>query len=178
MTNYNEDRAAAGLAEVLALSFGIEPETARQIGYATALHDVGKIMIPLHIRGKPTALTPAEFALMKTHTIWGANILRRMPCDFGVMARTIALFHHERWDSQGYWSMNAAELPDFVQIAAICDVYTALISPNRQYKRSWPPDEALRHIQDGAGTQFNPALAEAFVSLSHTQREEFYAEAK
>ena len=179
MTSYNEDRAAAGLAEMLALAYGIEPETARQIGYATALHDVGKMMIPLlHIISKPAALTPAEFAHMKTHTIWGASILKRISCDFGVMARKIALYHHERWDSTGYWGMNAAELPDYVQIAAISDVYTALISPNRPYKQSWPPDEALQHIKDGAGTHFNPALVEVFVSLSNTQKEEFYAEAK
>ena len=93
-TGYNEDKAAAVLAEVLALAYGIEPETAQLIGNATALHDVGKIMIPYHIRGKPTKLTPAEFDIMKTHTLWGANILMRIPNDFGVMAREIALLHH------------------------------------------------------------------------------------
>jgi len=174
-TIYNEDKAAAGLAEVLALAYGIEPRTAQLIGYATALHDVGKIMIPFHIRGKPTELTPAEFSVMKTHTIWGANILMRIPNGFGIMAREIALLHHERWDSQGYWGINAAELPDHVQIAAISDVYTALRSPNRPYKASWPPDEALDYIKAEAGTRFNPALVDVFVSLSDTQREECYA---
>ncbi|MCL1882468.1 MAG: HD domain-containing protein [Defluviitaleaceae bacterium] len=174
-TNYNEDKAAAVLAEVLALAYGIEPETAQLIGNATALHDVGKIMIPNHIRGKPTKLTNAEFAIMKTHTIWGANILMRIPNDFGVMAREIALLHHERWDSQGYWGKNAKELPDYVQIAAISDLYTALRSPNRPYKRSWPPNEALEYIKAEAGTRFNPALVEVFLSLTDTQREECYA---
>ena len=176
-TIFNEERAAARLAEVIALAYGIEPETAKLIGYATALHDVGKVMIPMQIKCKPAPLTPSEFAHMKTHTLWGANILRQIPCDFGIVARKIALYHHERWDSKGYWGVNAAELPDYVQIAAIADVYTALVSPNRQYKQSWLLNEALQHIKNGAGTHFNPALVEVFISLSHTQREVIYAEA-
>jgi putative two-component system response regulator len=177
-TGDTHEVAAARLAEELALAHGIEPDTAKQIGYATALHDVGKMMIPYDIRGKPAALTPAEFERMKAHTIWGANILRRLPGSFGTMAREIALYHHERWDSQGYWGRNAAKLPAHVQIASICDVYTALICPNRTYKRTWSVDEALDYIQAEAGTRFNPALAKAFLSLPSNKREVFHAKTK
>ena len=152
------------LAEKLALACGENAITARQIGRAAALHDVGKILVPSHIVQKPGRLTSREFEVMKTHTTWGALLLSGLKGSFGVLAREIALFHHERWSGDGYYKIPAAKLPLSVQMVSICDVYVSLVSP-RPYKNAWPQSKAARYIRAQAGTQFNPVLADIFLSL-------------
>jgi HD-GYP domain-containing protein (c-di-GMP phosphodiesterase class II) len=166
-----EERAVARLAEIVALDCGIHPATARQIRTATALHDIGKLKIAGSILKKPGKLDEREFEIMKTHTTLGADMLSNIQGELGRMARNICRYHHEHWDGvHGYWGRRTDSLPLYVSIAAISDVFVALIN-ERPYKTAWPPQAALEYIQKQAGTQFSPALVNRFLSLiTHDKR--------
>lgn len=148
----------------MATAAGIPPAKARQIRAAAALHDVGKIKIPQSILDKPGKLNAREFEIMKTHTLLGAEMLSSLRGVLGAMAVKTALFHHEHWDGTGYWGVPAFLLPGYINITAICDVFTALVS-ERPYKEAWPPRKAVAYIEKQAGTRFSPELASVFLSL-------------
>jgi putative two-component system response regulator len=137
---------------------------ARQIRTAAALHDIGKLKIPSGILDKPGKLDAREFEIMKTHTKLGAEMLAPLCGELGVMARTVCEFHHEKQDASGYWGVPAADLPDYVGIVSIADVYVACRSV-RAYKAAWTEAATLDYIRAQAGTQFSPELTELFVSL-------------
>lgn len=107
----NEDKLVARLSESLALACGLNPDTARLIGEAAALHDVGKTRIPKYILLKPSPLTPKEFTIMKTHTILGATILSNLHGKIKSLAMSISSYHHEKWDGTGYWGLKGGEIP-------------------------------------------------------------------
>ena len=135
-----------------------------RISEAAALHDVGKIAVPDTVLNKPGRLLPHEFEIIKTHTKHGAEILTDMPGELGEMARLCALYHHEHWAGTGYWGRYTDELPVYVSIVAIIDVYTALIHV-RPYKHAWSKQDALSYIADQSGKQFSPAMVRAFLSF-------------
>ena len=160
----NETESVAFLSERTALLCGIEPAVAKQIRIAAALHDVGKQKIPAAILNKPGKLTKDEFEVIKEHTKLGAEMLEGVQGGLGAMARTVCLTHHEWWDGNGYWGYRTDDLPPYVPIVAISDVFTALIC-ERPYKQAWPPREAMDYIQKQAGTQFSPDLVGVFLSM-------------
>ena len=164
MNNFSEEKAVARLAEIIALEYGASAAEARQIRTAAALHDIGKQKIPSAILDKPGKLTAEEFEIIKTHTVLGAEMLEHFQGELGDMARTVALYHHERYDGEGYWGKRTEELPLFVSATAISDVFTALLC-ERPYKQAWPPRDVIDYIEEQAGSQFDPALAALFLSL-------------
>jgi response regulator RpfG family c-di-GMP phosphodiesterase len=165
MDCFNEDKAVARLAGIVALQCGAAPAEAKLICTAAVLHDVGKRQIPAAILNKPGKLTEREFEVMKTHTLLGAGMLTTMQGGLGKMARLIAQFHHERYDGQGYWGKPMHELPYYLQFVTIADVFTALVS-ERPYKQAWPPRDALGYIQGQSGALFSPALVDIFTPLA------------
>ncbi len=134
---------------------------------SSALHDIGKVSIPDCVLLKPGRLSEEEFDLMKTHTLAGAETLgealEQFPeARFLQMAYDIAAYHHERTDGKGYPEGRAGEdIPLCARIFALADVYDALVS-KRVYKRAMPHPVARHIILDGAGTQFDPLVIEAF----------------
>jgi putative two-component system response regulator len=154
----------ARLSELLALTMGESPAKARQIRAAAALHDIGKQAIPDAILSKPGKLTAQEFEIMKNHTKFGAAMLSSIQGVLGEMASMTALYHHEWSNGAGYWSVPSLYLPDYINITAVCDVFTALVT-ERPYKGAWPPEEALAYIQRQSGTQFSDELVAIFVPL-------------
>jgi HD-GYP domain-containing protein (c-di-GMP phosphodiesterase class II) len=155
---------AAKLAEAMSLAYGIHPQTAKHIGNAVELHDIGKAKIPGYIINKPGKLSPSEFEIMKTHTTHGESMLAGLNGDFGEIARKISLYHHEQYNGKGYWGKFTSDLPPYVQIASICDVYCALVSP-RVYKHAWTNQDALEYIRRKSGEKFCPVLAKVFLTL-------------
>ena len=130
---------------------------------ASPMHDIGKIAIPDAILLKPGRLDAQERELMKTHAAIGAELLSGDDSPLFVMAREIALTHHERWDGTGYPKGLAGEaIPQSGRICAVTDVFDALAS-ERPYKEAWPVEQALQFIRDGAGSQFDPAVVDVFV---------------
>jgi len=162
---FNETKTVARLTEIIALECGVSSAAAKQIRTAAALHDVGKQKIPKSILNKPGKLTHQEFEIVKTHTVLGAKILNDIEGELGEMARIIAMYHHERYDGGGYWGRRTGELPVYVSITAIADVFTALVCA-RPYKQPWPPFEALAYIENQTGMQFDPALTAVFLPLA------------
>lgn len=129
---------------------------------AAPLHDVGKIAIPDSVLLKPGALTPEEFAVMKTHTTRGADMLAGGRSELIHLARDIALSHHERWDGAGYPNGLAGEaIPLAGRIVALADFHDAL-SHDRPYRLAWPADRVWTEIERETGRHFDPRVVEAF----------------
>jgi len=130
--------------------------------HASPMHDVGKIGIPDAILRKPGKLDLDEWAVMKTHTTLGADILRDDANDLLQLASVIAVSHHEKWDGSGYPNgLSEDAIPEAGRIVAVADVFDALIS-SRTYKEAWPVEMAIAYIQDNSGIHFDPAVAASF----------------
>ncbi len=165
MNDKNENLSVARLSEITAREYGLHPAVARRLYAAAALHDIGKQKIPASIVQKPGRLTEQEFEIMKTHTLIGADMLAGIKGELGRMARFIAKYHHEWYDASGsYWGRYSCDLPAYVPIVSICDVFFALLS-ERSYKDAWPPKEVVEYIESKAGTQFSPALVAVFLGV-------------
>jgi putative two-component system response regulator len=140
---------------------------------SSQLHDVGKIVISDRILQKPGRLTDEEFEEMKKHAAFGVQIIERIEAstsasDFLKYAKIFAGTHHEKWDGSGYPSRLAGEdIPLQGRIMALADVYDALVS-ERPYKKAFSHADAVKIIQEGKGTQFDPALTDIFVTVVGT----------
>jgi CHASE2 domain-containing sensor protein len=161
--------------ERLALEIGMAPAEAELLRYASVLHDVGKVGIPDDILSKPGPLDADEWATMKTHATIGGDILSGSGSELVLLAQTIALTHHERWDGGGYPRGLAAEqIPLPGRICAICDVFDALLSA-RPYKDPWPLQRTIDEIERQSGTQFDPELVAAFLPVARELHRDWFA---
>ena len=138
-------------------------EDVERISLASALHDIGKIAIPEHILNKPGRLTAEEFAVMKTHSAVGGEMLDALPLQHQgeslvKTAREICRWHHERYDGRGYPDgLRGEDIPIAAQVVALADVYDALTS-ERVYKPPFPHEQAIRMITGGECGAFQPLL--------------------
>lgn len=141
------------------------------------LHDVGKISVPDHILMKPGKLTAEEFEEIKRHVTFGGEIIREFFENiedqvYVEMAADVATYHHERWNGEGYMQHLAGEdIPLAARIMSLADAFDALIS-KRRYKEDFSLDRAFEIVKESSGTQFDPKLAEVFLTL-RPQIEEF-----
>jgi HD-GYP domain-containing protein (c-di-GMP phosphodiesterase class II) len=140
----------------------------RNVVLAAPLHDIGKIKIPDVILNKPAKLTDKEYEVIKKHSEYGAVIVKKTIYslenkEYADVAYNIAKYHHERWDGTGYPErLKGEEIPLEARIMALADVYDALIS-DRVYKKAYTKEVAIKIIEEGSGTQFDPLLASLFV---------------
>lgn len=153
----------------------ITPKFMSDVVRSAPLHDVGKINISDSVLNKPGKLTDEEFAIMKTHTTAGKEILEKAIStvqgeNYLKEARNMAAYHHERWDGKGYpEGLHGEVIPLSARIMAVADVFDALASP-RVYKPAFPLEKALAILQEGSGTQFDPKCVEVFMdSLSEVK---------
>lgn len=146
---------------------GIDRAFVNNIAHASLLHDIGKVAIRDDILLKPGKLTAEEFEVMKSHTTLGAETLEAVRDEyprneFIAMGIHVVRSHHERWDGSGYPDgLHGEQIPLSARIMAVADVYDALRS-KRVYKDAIGHEEACDIIFSGAGTQFDPAVIEAF----------------
>jgi HD-GYP domain-containing protein (c-di-GMP phosphodiesterase class II) len=139
------------------------------LAYGFILHDVGKIGIPDRILLKPARLTAAERAQMQTHTVLGEQMLDKFEFLHGEGLRVVRS-HHERWDGSGYPDGLAGdEVPLGVRIFAVADALDAMTS-HRPYRppRLW--SAAVREIERGAGSQFDPDIVLALTEIERPLR--------
>jgi HD-GYP domain-containing protein (c-di-GMP phosphodiesterase class II) len=149
----------------LALAQRIDPELAArpEVGYGFFLHDIGKVGVPESVLCKPGPLDDEEWAVMREHPAIGAQIVS--PIRFLAGAVEIVRTHHERWDGLGYPSgLRGEEIPLAARIFAIADSFDAMTS-DRPYRPAMPLERALAEIEAGAGTQFDPDVADVFLDL-------------
>ena len=126
------------------------------------MHDVGKIGIPDKIILKPGKLNDEEWAIMKKHCEYGAEIIGDHNSRVLQMAKEIALTHHEKWDGSGYpYGLSGKDIPVTGRIIALADVFDALTSV-RPYKSAWPVEKAVNLIVEHAGEHFDPDLVMVF----------------
>ena len=127
------------------------------------LHVIGKIGIPEHILNKPGKLEKEEYEVMKEHVENSIGIIRHLPSLDYVIPAVIG--HHERWDGRGYPRRIAGEdIPLSARILCIADSFDAMVS-KRSYKDAYDTRRALDIVRSEAGRQFDPQLAELFVTL-------------
>ncbi len=152
------------LAMGQARALGIEGRLLREFGLSALMHDIGKVRTPKEILNKPDKLTDEEFAIMRRHTVDGAEILRRTP-EMPVLAPVVAFEHHLRKDGTGYPAAAKREgLNLATMICGIADVYDAMRS-QRAYQQAFPTDRILAVLKRNDGTQFDQHLVRRFVQL-------------
>ncbi len=150
--------AAYGLEIAHACRMDVASDPDLEFGFL--LHDIGKIAISDAILYKPGRLTADERDAMRRHPLIGEEIVRGI--DFLAGARQVVRSHHERWDGAGYPDRLAGEeIPLAARVFAVADTFDALTS-DRPYRAASSFREARRVIAGAAGTQFDPAVAEAF----------------
>ena len=149
---------------ILSRALNICDELMEEIEIAGLLHDIGKIAMPKSILCKNGKLTDEEFLVMKSHPVRGEKIVINIK-----KLQTISEWvkaHHEKWDGNGYPDgLKGEEIPLAGRIIALADTYDAMTS-TRPYRTALSHEVAMSEIKRCSGTQFDPALAEVFLSLS------------
>ncbi len=163
-TNGHSKRVAK-YTRLIAREFGYEGEELDKIYYIALLHDCGKIGVPDSILGKPGKLTEEEFAVIKSHTVRGGEILTSFKsledADEG------ALYHHERYDGKGYPEGKAGrEIPFIARMICVADSFDAM-NTNRVYRKKLTKERILEEIQTNKGKQFDPKVADVMLELLH-----------
>jgi HD-GYP domain-containing protein (c-di-GMP phosphodiesterase class II) len=157
-------RSVVDLVNAVADELGVDEDSRQELEFAAMLHDVGKISIPKSILHKPSALTDHEFEVIKHHTIEGQFMLDRVG---GLLGRVgeIVRSCHERWDGTGYPDQLMGEqIPLAARIVFACDAYNAMTT-DRPYRAAMSPEAACEELRENAGTQFDPWVVDALVSV-------------
>jgi HD-GYP domain-containing protein (c-di-GMP phosphodiesterase class II) len=143
---------------------GLDERTRQKAEFAALLHDVGKITIPSEILNKRGALTPAERAIIKTHSLAGQQLLERVGgylAEIGQIVRSC----HEFYDGSGYPDgLEGNEIPLIARIVSCCDAFNAMTT-DRPYRDALSRQEAIAELKANTGTQFDPTVVGALVTL-------------
>ncbi len=151
------------IAVEIGKKLNISEKELENLKHAAILHDLGKIGIPDKILHKKGKLNEKELKKIRTHPQIGAEIIRSVHFLSAVVP--IVLHHHERFDGLGYSSgLKGEDILLGARIIAVADVYQALVS-DRPYRKAYSKKEALKIIQDGAGTQFDPEIVKIFLEI-------------
>ena len=153
----------AEYAALIAKELGWSQDEITNLKHAAHLHDIGKIGIPDSVLNKPTQLTEDEDNLLKKHTIIGAEILK----DVTLIPHVVEVTrnHHEHYDGSGYPDgLAGTEIPIYARIIAVADCYDAMNS-RRIYRNALSQDEIYEEILKNKGTQFDPEIADIFLTL-------------
>ncbi|HWH54196.1 MAG TPA: diguanylate cyclase [Gaiellaceae bacterium] len=142
---------------------GLDSKALKQLELGALFHDIGKIGIPASILLKPGPLTPEEREIMQQHPDLGAKILA--PIERLSEVRSIVRSCHEHYDGRGYPDGVTGEaIPLEARIVLVCDAFHAMTT-DRPYRKRLSVDEACRRLQEAAGTQFDPRVVKAFLTL-------------
>ncbi|XXJ21152.1 HD-GYP domain-containing protein [Desulfovibrio caledoniensis] len=160
-TSMHSDEVAE-IARILALAMGLTPSQAAVIHVAGHLHDIGKIGVPDSVLRKQGPLTTAEWRAVRRHPEAGAAILEPVSALKRIGVVHMVLHHHERWDGKGYpHGLGGAAIPLGARIISVADSLSAMLQ-NRPYRSALDTDRACREIERCAGSQFDPAVVDAF----------------
>jgi putative nucleotidyltransferase with HDIG domain len=153
--------AVVELSSTVADCLGLSQPDLLELQSAALLHDLGKIGVPDEILNKPAPLDAYEEAIVRHHTVWGAQLLAGIAGLEPVA--TIVRFHHERWDGGGYPDgLAGSQIPVSSRVIAVCDAYHAMTS-DRPYRKALSNGHAIWELVGHAGSQFDPAMVECFI---------------
>jgi len=157
---HNHSYRVAHYGANIAMRMGMEAACVDDIRAAALLHDIGKLETSRDLLYKAASLTPPEMAEMRRHVSKGAAMLEPLG---GALKRVIPIIlaHHDRYDGSGYYAIKGQEIPIGARILAVADAYDTLTS-DRPYRRAVTPFEAKDLIVGGSGTNFDPAVVDAF----------------
>jgi putative nucleotidyltransferase with HDIG domain len=148
-------------AEAVGRTLGMSREELRDLRYAAAFHDIGKVAVPERILNKPGPLTEAEKREVERHVVVGAEILSEIDFLSGVLP--IVRHCHEHWDGGGYPDgLSGDRIPLGARVILVCDAHDAMTA-DRPYRRALHPDAARAEIRSAAGRQFDSRVASAFL---------------
>ena len=160
-TRGHSERVSKGSA-MLAREIGMRAARLEAIAYAGMLHDVGKLGVPTKVLQKSGRLTEEEYAAIQLHPMRGLEIVR----EIGFLDEALAgiMHHHERLDGRGYpLGLAGDEIPEFARVIAVADAFDSMTS-TRSYRGARRIDQAVAELRKWSGTQFDPALVDAFVT--------------
>ncbi len=160
-TRGHSERVSRG-SVMIAREIGMRAERVEAIRYAGMLHDVGKLGVPTSVLQKNGSLTDDEYAAIQLHPMRGLDIVR----EIGFLDEALAgiMHHHERIDGKGYpMGLAGDEIPEFARVLAVADAFDAMTS-NRSYRGARSVPEGVTELRKWAGTQFDPAFVDAFVT--------------
>ncbi len=159
--SYRVSVYAAKIAQLM----GLDDDAIEDVRAAALLHDIGKLEVSRRILYKAGRLEGPEIEQMQRHVEWGVGMLRPVG---GSLRRVlpIVLAHHDRFDGAGYHPQGGQEIPLAARILSVADVYDALTS-DRPYRKAMSPFDAKETISKGAGTEFDPAVVDAFLRAFH-----------
>lgn len=140
------------------------------MGYAAALHDIGKVRIKDSILLKPGCFTPEEYEEMKKHTIYGEEMAKKFYIgeneEMLKLCSEVCRHHHEKWDGTGYPDrLKGANIPISSRIVCIADSFDAIVS-KRVYKDERTLEDGFEIIKKDSGIYFDPQIAEVFLTLN------------
>src|SRR5215467_12326926 len=165
-TRGHSERVSRG-AGMIASQIGMRQDRAEAVRFAGMLHDVGKLGVPTRVLQKDGPLTEEEFAAIQLHPMRGLEMVREI--GFLNEALTGIMHHHERMDGRGYpMGFAGDEIPQFARVIAVADAFDSMTS-NRSYRRAQRMSEAIEELRKGAGSQFDPAMVDAFISALHRE---------
>lgn len=148
-------------AMMIADRLGIKGKDRETLRQAALLHDIGKIGIPTEILCKKGPLTPTEMKVMRKHPLIAKNIISPIEGLAGVVPSV--LHHHERFDGRGYPDgLRGEAIPLGARVIAVADAFETMTNA-RLYRRKMPVRQALRRLEEAKGTQFDPAVVDAFL---------------
>ena len=152
------------LALRIADEMGLDEDERRLVEFGALLHDIGKIAVPKEIINKAGPLDDEEWAIMRQHTVYGQQMLDKVGgsmADVGVVVRG----SHERWDGHGYPDgIGGEDVPRAARIVSVADTFSA-ITTTRSYRKAQSPEAAMEELRRCAGTQFDPAVVDAAVTV-------------
>ncbi len=153
------------ISYLLARALGMGTKDSELIKNASPLHDIGKVALADHILLKPGKLTPEEFEIMKSHTVYGGRILEGAHSKVLKIAHKMSLYHHEKWNGKGYPNgLKGEEIPLEARIITVADVFDALCQ-FRVYKQAWKTEDAYEYILSESGISFDPRIVAAFKKI-------------
>jgi diguanylate cyclase (GGDEF)-like protein len=163
-------RDVVSMAVEVAGELGLDAEDQQEVEFTALLHDIGKLAMPPGLVDKPGRLDPEEWALMRMHTIEGERLLVQVGGVLSRVGRSVRS-SHERWDGAGYPDgLSGEQIPLAARVVACCDALDAMTS-DRSYRSAMSIELAVAELRAGAGTQFDPHIAEHLAAVAERRAE-------